>query len=345
MDAWDADWKCEAQMNQPLRRVLWVVFACVLLAGLVVIGLPPLIRSRINAGLADMQEGYVGHVDLVSIDWLTPGVTLHELRIERPQHKPGAPFMVVKRLEVAILFRSLFEPRVGLRFVEPVMTFIDARKPAQQQWGPPFNPANLREKLPFDLGAVQIADMEVHFRNFEARPKIDAYVHKVQVTASPLDNCIKNHPQGCDARADIKGRLMAGAGLRGQVQMSYDLKFLLDGFANLRNLTLSQLNPVLTRYAELDIQRGSLDLNMRMRGPRYHFTLLPDVENLDLLGGERDKTRPGRELMLGMLSGMIERRAERWSIMIDGTKGKDDLKWDLQRRPSKPPTASDVALP
>ncbi len=332
-------------MNKVWHRTLWLLLAGCVLAGLLIVGLPRLIRNQINAGLADMKEGYVGHVEDVSIDWLAPGVTLHELRVERPKHKVGAPFLVVQRLEVSIPFRSLLEPRIGLRFVAPVLSFVNGRTPAEQQWGPPFTLENLREKLPFDLGFVQLADMEAHLRDFGARPPVDAYVQKVLLTASPMDHCIKALPQGCDAKVKLEGTLFASASLRAQGKLTYDRKFAFDGQASVRKLVLKQLNPLLIQYAELDVEKGTLDLDarVRMRGPRYHATLLPDFENLEIMGGDRDKTRAGRELMAAMFSRMIERRDERWSIVIDGVKGRDNMKWDLQRR--RPPAQTDARVP
>jgi len=284
-----------------------------------------------------MKNGYVGHAEQVSIDWLTPGVTLGGLRVERPKHALGAPFLVVQQLQVVILFRSLLEPRVGLRFVQPTVNLIDGPTPGAQQWGPPFTLENLRQKLPFDLGFLQLADLALHFRNFHARPQVDAYLHKVELTASPLDHCIKELPQDCHAVADLKGVMMSGAALRAEINMSYDLKFELDGSAHVRKVLVKQLNPLLIHYVKVDMQ-GDLDLKARLRmtGSRYHVTLLPDFEDLKVMGGERDKTAGGRELFLSMIAGIVERRDERWSIVIDGTKGKDDMTWELQRRPSGP---------
>jgi hypothetical protein len=306
--------------------------------GVVVGALPPLLRGRINAGLANMKDGYAGHVQDVSVQWLEPGVTLHELRVERPRHKVGAPFLVVQRLEVEIVLDKLFDPRIGLRFVDGHVSFVDGPTRADQQWGPSFTLRDLREKLPFDLRFVQLANTEVHLRNFHARPPLDAYVHNVELTIAPLDRCIQDPPQGCHARATLRSTLMAGASLRAQLAFRHDDAFALDGSGQIRRLILTQVNPTLIHYAKLDIQEGDLDLDvrLRMRGRRYHFTLLPDFERVRIMGGERDKTYAGREMLAAMVAGIVVRHDEGWSIVIDGTQGRGDAAWKLERRGPKP---------
>ncbi len=325
-------------MGKALRVTAWVLTSIVAIVVVVVVGLPPLLRSRINAGLANMKDGYAGHVEDVSIEWLKPGITLYELRVERPRHKVGAPFLVVQRLEVEIVLDKLFDPRIGLRFVDGHVSFVDGPTPADQQWGPSFTLKDLREKLPFDLRFVQLVHTEVHLRNFHARPPLDAYVHNVELMIAPLDRCIQDPAKGCNARATLRSTLMAGASMRTQVAFRHDDGFALDASGQVRKLILTQLNPVLIHYAKVDVQEGDLDLDvrLRMRGGRYHFTLLPDFERVRVMGGDRDKTHAGREVLAAMVAGIVVRHDERWSIVIDGTQGRGDASWKLKRRGPKP---------
>lgn len=320
-----------------LRRTGWILGVSALLALGIGWAAGPLICAQINKGLADMKEGYVGHVEAVSVDWLVPGVTLHELRVERPKHKVGVPFLTVERLEVEVLFRSWHEPRIGLRFVGPVVSFVDAPRRIDQQWGPPFTLANLREKLPFDLGYAQLTDMQLHFRNFHSKPPVDSYLQKVSLTASPLDRCIQVDSRGCKAQVDLDATLMATGKLRAHATLLDDGRFSVRADAHVRRVQLPQLNPVLIRYAEVDIQKGRLDLDLtaQLTGAHYRLTLLPDFDELSVLGGQAEHTNKGRKLLLALIAGVVERRDEDWRIVIEGDRGRDNLDWKLKPRSEK----------
>jgi hypothetical protein len=323
-------------MNRKTARALgWIALSAVLLAALAAVGLPLFIRYKINSGMAQMTKGYAGHVEDVSIAWLDGTMSAHRLRIERPGRQVGAPFLLVREIQMNVLWREASKPRLGLRFLEPILNFIDAPGEANDQKGPGFTLAKLREKLPLDLGAVELENLEIHFRNFHAKPAVDTYVQNVHASAAPLDRCIQEPPVGCEAKARLEGLLMRDGKLRADINFAYDKAFALNARALLEGLTLKDLNPLLLRYADVDVQEGSLSLKSRARvdGATYRVVLNPSLKDAKVVGGNEDETKAGREIGLALAARFLERMGEDLSITLTGGPQRD-LDWDITRRES-----------
>jgi hypothetical protein len=320
-------------MNKSWRITGWVALSVLVLALLAWVGLPVIIRYQVNRGMADMKDGYVGHVEDVSIAWLDGRMSVHRLRIDRPGREVGAPFMLVKEIQMEVLWREASKPLLGMRFIEPVLNFIDAPGDANDQKGPGFTLAELRKKLPLDLGAMSIADLELHFRNFQAKPAVDTYIQNVNASAAPLDRCIQDPPVGCDAKAQLEGTLMRGGQLRAHADFAYDDAFTLGARASLRSLALKDLNPLLLKYADVDVQEGTLgaDARIRVDGSNYRVVLDPSLKDAKVIGGEKHQTKAGRELGVALGARFVERMGDELSVILKGGSGKK-MDWDITRR-------------
>lgn len=325
--------KEQRSMNKATRIMGFLGLSVVVLVLFLWLGLPSIIRLTVNKSMATMKDGYVGHAEDVSIAWLSGRMSVHRLRIERPGREVGAPFMTVKEMQMEVLMRKASKPRIGLRLIEPVVNFIDAPGEANDQTGPEFTLAELREQLPLDLGAASIVDLELHFRNFHAKPAVDTYVHHVNAIAAPLDRCIQEPATGCDARAELDGVIMKDGRLRAHSNFKYDDSFTLGARALLRGLTLSDLNPLLLKYADVDVQEGSLgaDARIRVDGSNYRIVLDPTLKDAKILGGDKHQTKAGRELGVALAARFLERKGDELSIILKGGPGKK-MDWDIEPR-------------
>jgi hypothetical protein len=312
-----------------------LVFAAVLACGVAAYLLAPwLIARRVESQLADMGEGYRGSFDAIELRALSAEIAIVGLRVERVKPRIETPFLEARELVIGIV-RNGTRLHTVLRAEAPTINWIDARNDALDQWGPPFELAKFREDLPFDLTDVKLRDATLHLRAFDADPEVDVYLKEANVHWRDLAGCLPPGGPGC--RSELTGRATAVGNARLTLRGSFDRKpeshFVVEG--KLTDLAAKALSPLLLRYAKLDVTGGSLDLEARyaLRGRRYTGLFVPRLHDLEVMGGDRQQTRFGRELGLAMVAGYFERRRGEKAIRIEGTKGKDDFDYEVVDNP------------
>jgi hypothetical protein len=289
----------------------------------------PFIVARVVRGsLSDMGGGYRGDVDSVELSLLSGEVALINLTVRKENGRVPVPFMQVPRFVVGVV-RDGGALYTRLTAVSAQLNWVDARAKAEQQWGPKFDLAQLREQLPLDLNEVRFIDGEAHLRNFEADPPVDVYVNHIDARWSHLAGCLPPGSTTCESGFRLDARIMKGAKLHAEGHFDRHHGADLDATARVVALKPAQLNPLLLRYAEVDVQQGTLDLDAHyhVRRATQRLTLIPLLEDLKIVGSEGGRTALLRELAAGAAAGFFERRKGEKAIAYHATGGEGE--WSL----------------
>lgn len=304
-----------------------------LLAFVLVLMAPAIIKNRLNAGLSDMPGGYRGTVQDVEIKLFEAGVVLHGFEIAKKDGSVKTPYLTARALEAKVV-RGVerFRPELALRILSPQVNIVDADVERRTQFGPDMTLEDIAQKLPLDLRRIAIVEGEVHLRHFEAKPPVDVYVSHLNVRGDELSRCLP--PAGaCNAKFSVRGRPMGHGSLIVTGELNHDDAWTGDARGSLTNVHLNALSPLLTKYVEIDVKSGEAGLegDLHLRGRRYFGALRPRLEGVDVLGKDSDgKRRVGREMVAGVAAHFIEKRDGRLTVRFEGEHGTDNLTFDLE---------------
>jgi hypothetical protein len=298
--------------RHPRRRRIWIGVIVGLIA-LIVVGrvvATPIVKHVVSDSLVYMKDGYTGEVRDVELSILTGEVALLDMRIFKKNGRVPVPFMDIKRFVLAAVWES-YAPRLELVATDAKISLVDAKSKAAQQWGPTFDLEDLRRQLPLELSAVRFVDGEFHFYNFEAKPRIDLAVRDLDVQWEKLTGCLPPGWAACDSTLAGEGAVMRGGrlGLKGRFDRHKGPKFF--AHANVNNLKPVQFNAMLTEYAKIDAQDGTIDVEVlyHNKPPAQRLVLVPRLYDVKIVGSERDgEVKTWRELLAGIGAGFFERR-------------------------------------
>jgi hypothetical protein len=291
---------------------------------------PAIIAKVVRGSLEDMKEGYRGDIRDVELSVLGAEVALLGLRIEKTNGKVPVPFMDIDRFVLAAVWEG-YKPRMELIAHRAKINMVDASSKAAQQWGPPFELEDLRKQLPLELSAVRFIDGEFHFRNYEAQPPVDLFAKNLDADWEKLTGCLPPGWAACNSTLRAKASVMRGGrlALRGRFDRHHGPNFYAS--AKLNELKPVQLNPMLTKYAKIDMQDGTIDADAiyQNRNDAQRLVLVPRLYDVKVLGSDdRDEIKPGREILAGLAAGFFERR--RGTKAVEYKKGaRGEGKWKL----------------
>jgi hypothetical protein len=301
-----------------------VIYLVLLVVGILVA--PTVIERAIESSLEDMPGGYQGTLEGVDLRIMSAEVALLGLKIEKKTGDIPVPFMHTKELVVGTV-RDSWKPRTTLRAVEPVINYVDSKSEAKKQTGPEFKIEELGQKLPFDLMAVTIERGQVHFRNYDTKPDLDASLSALDVQWTKLVGCLPPGSSAC--QSDLRGSatvLKNGElDLRGRFERSP--RTLFDMRAKLRDLRAAQLSPLLRHYAKVEVQKGTLELDAHYtrRESQHSALLVPRLQDFEVLGSESEGVSFVRQLGVAATAGWFERKSGKKAVEL---KTKPNGKWD-----------------
>lgn len=311
------------------RRLAWILAGLLVFLVAARFAATPIVAKVVRSSIDKMEGGYHGDIRDVEISVLGAEVAMLDMTIVKTNGLVPVPFMQIDRFVLGMTFRNL-RPRTELVAVGADVNMVDAKQKAKQQWGPKFDLADLRKQLPFELAAVRFEDATFHFRNFEASPKVDVVVHKLNAAWDNLQNCLPPGTHECDSQLTGRARVMRGGSLAldGSFDRKQGPKFLAN--ARVNDLKPVQLNPVMLEYAKIDAQEGNIDVEVRYRnqGEAQRLVLVPRLYEVKIMGSKHDgEVKLWREMAAGIAAGYFERKRGSKAIAYknDGKKGE----WSL----------------
>lgn len=292
------------------HRGWWI--ALLVLLVIVVVGrlaAPSIVKKVVTKSLHELPDGYIGNIDDVDLRMLSAEVALLNLRIEKTNGLIPVPFLQAKELVIGTVMDS-WKPRSTLHVQEPNISYVDGPNEAKSQTGPTFDLENLQKQLPFELVRVTISDGQVHFRNYQAKPDLDAYATGIDVRWDDLFACLPPGSSACHStlKGDAKVLKTGKLNLRGKFERAPAAHLHAD--VAIRDLKAVQLSPLLKQYAKIDFQKGDIDLDARYdkTGKSQSALITPKLTDIEVMGGDKDGTSAFRELGAAAAAGWFERK-------------------------------------
>ncbi len=297
----------------PASKTTWprrIVLGLVVLIVGARLAAPSLVERFVNQKLSSL-EGYTGHIDDVDLNLWRGAYQIEGIVIEKTGGKVPVPFVKMERLDLAVEWGALLDGEVVARIaaVRPELNFVKGPSKATSQDGTEADWRKTVEDLvPLRINKFTVVDGEVHYRDFHAAPKVDVMLDHVDATVSNLTNS-----------KDFSGSRVAEIGARGTLMRSGKLEVngKIDPFSkeptfditsSIEGLRLTQLNPFLKAYVNIDVEKGRLSVysDLHAKEGRFNGYIKPLVEGLDVLRWKEEDERPLEKLWQGLVGGVAE---------------------------------------
>jgi hypothetical protein len=219
---------------------------------------------------------------------------------------------------------------------KPKVNFVTAtEKPkGQQKQQEQIEPADnwtdvVKELAPFSINRFSINDGEVHYRDFSSKPQVDIYVQDLRAEARNLTNT-KEQSGSLVASFDGRGTAMGSGQLRfkGRVDpYAKDPTFEAD--MGLNKLQLTQLNPYLRAFANVDVEKGtfSVDAEFAAKKGQFEGYVKPFIEDLDVLRWNKENESFVNKIwqgIVGTVGELLEDQSRDRAAMRVPIKGRFD---------------------
>ena len=260
--------------------------------------LPYVLLKYTNKALDDM-EGYHGGVEDLDVALLRGGFTIHNLIIEKDSTNIPVPFLEVKKLDLSIHWKALFNGALVGEIVadEPVFNFAIDSTGQEVQTGSENNwVKTLKEITPVDvnLNLVTINNAQVYYKDFSQSPTVDIYIKSLYLNAKNLSNVV-DKTKRLPANIEAKG-ISVGEGnfifnaktniLKPIPDFNFDLK--------IEEANLVSLNSFAEGYANFDFEEGKFSLysEMVMDNGSYKGYIKPVLNGVNIIkrGSDKNKT-------------------------------------------------------
>lgn len=277
-------------MSRGVRIALRTVAVIVVLAIGLRLALPGLIERYVNRELA-RQPGYQARIGGVGLAILDGAFAVDDMDVKKRNGRVPVPLFHAPRVETTIDWRALLDGALVAEVVvrEPTINLVAGPTRAQTQTGAEVDWRTVVERLmPIRLNRVEIHDGSVHFRDFHADPKVDVYLHHLDLRAENLTNS-----EGLSgtrvARVALRATPMSGGVLTASAEFdpfADTPTFDFDG--SLVGARLADFNDFLRAYAGVDVEKGTMRIYAELEsgGRRFDGYLKPFFEDVEVLDAE-----------------------------------------------------------
>ena len=277
----------------------------VVIAGLVAfrLYLPTLVLNKTNAVLAKIP-GYYGHIDGVDIQLWRGAYSIEGVQLLKTGGKAPVPFVRIESMDFSIAWGPLFHGNLSgkVELDQPKINFVAGGTPAQQQTSIDKSwQDRVKELFPLRIARLGIKNGEIHFRNYQASPPIDIFIHKINLVATNLTNS-KKFTSTLKATVDADAVAMSSGDLHmHMVADPLDTGKTFKMELELKHLALTELNDFFKYYLAVNMNRGTLSLYMEGAAQNSQFAgyVKPLLENADLVKIKENAT------MLEALKGFV----------------------------------------
>ena len=251
--------------------------------------LPLVLESYANRELREL-ENYTGAVDDVDIALVAGSYTLRQLRLDKRNGEVEQPFLTADSITAGLdWFALLHGEFVGdIRMVRPVLGFVDGRTEAEDQFGiGPDWVERMNALLPFRINSFDIEDgtMSLYRTGDDGKDSVLVNLHSAELHARDFTN-IRETAEPVFATLTLDGVVQE----EGKLHLFTELDPLSDPpvltlDAEIIDLPLPSLNPLLRAYANLDAEAGLVEIftEFASRDGRFEGYVKPLVRDADIL--------------------------------------------------------------
>jgi hypothetical protein len=274
-----------------MRIKPWITAVLVVLAILVAARavLPWMLESYVNRQLASM-ESYTGGVEDIDVALIASSYTAHQLRLDKRNGEVAQPFLVAESVNFNFDWSALLHGElVGeIRVVRPVLDFVDGRSEAEDQFGAGPDWVELVDRLiPFRINNFDIEDgtLSLYRTGEDGENARLVSLHSAELHARDFTN-IRETDEPVFATLTLDGVVQE----EGKLHLFTELDPLSDPpvltlDAEIIDLPLTELNPLLRSYANLDAEAGLVEIFLEFASKEGTFEgyVKPLIRDADIL--------------------------------------------------------------
>ena len=289
-------------------KILWVLVFLVVALVVLRAMLPIWVRDYVNRKLNEI-EGYSGHIAEVDIHLWRGAYSIHHVEIKKTGGSVPVPFFSSPTVDLSVEWKALFEGAlVGeIHFEQPKVNFVNGPTNAASQ-APVDKPwtDKIRDLFPLKINRATVAGGEVHYRDFNRKPKVDVEIDQIRMVAINLTNSRKLS-ETLNAEVEIAGRPLNSGQLKANIDLDpYAAKptFALELEAS--GIPLVKLNDFAKAYAAITFEKGTLRVATAMNSKQGNFTgyFEPVFDEMVIFDPTEDTENPIDFIWQGIVGGL-----------------------------------------
>lgn len=302
-------------------RAAGLAFACLLLAFRLC--LPSAVKHEINRQLSTMK-GYAGHIDGIGISLWRGAYQIEGMAIEKKEGNLPVPFFLSPSIDIGLEWRALLTGRIVAKvgIDKGQLNFVNGPGKEQGQSGKGEDwQGVLAGLVPATINHFELHDSELHYRDPFGAPPVDVHLEALELVAENL--CSRSEGKGA-----AMGTVSATATVMKAAQFRFSSRF--DPFApaptfdyglTLEGLRLSALNPLMLRYAGIDVQEGVVDFYSEAAAADAKFKgyVQPMIKGLKVMR-PHESLRPGhilKKMLIGFLGWALKNQSGQVAAKIE----------------------------
>ncbi|TSJ42299.1 DUF748 domain-containing protein [Fluviicola chungangensis] len=287
----------ERKKRKRKRRIIWLSIISVLVIFRLI--LPYIVLKYVNGKLENLEE-YYGHVEDIDIHLYRGAYEIRDIRILKKVEKTGKigekdtiPFFKSPSIDLSIEWRAIFHGAIvgEISVEQPVVNFVKDRHKGEDVKADTADFAQLVDDLmPVTINRFDIHNGEIHFRDLEARPKLDIAMRNINITATNLTNVTDSKellPASLTASAEAyEGKFALNAKFDGLAKKpTFDMN------TSMKGLNLVLLNDMLREYGNFDVKKGNFSLYGEFAAKEGQFGgyVKPFMKDLDIVQWNKEE--------------------------------------------------------
>ncbi|WP_430403190.1 DUF748 domain-containing protein [Fluviicola sp.] len=278
----------ERKKRRKKRRIIWgSILATLIIFRLL---LPYIVLHYVNGKLENLEE-YYGHVDDIDIHLYRGAYEIKDIKIlkkvDKGAKKDTIPFFKSPSIDLSIEWSAIFKGSIvgEISVEEPVINFVKDKHKGEDMKADTADFAQLVDDLmPVTINRFDIHNGQVHFRDLEAKPKLDIAMKNINITATNLTNVTDSKellPATLKATAEAyQGKFVLNAKFDGLAKVpTFDMNVSLNG------LHLVLLNDMLREYGNFDVKKGTFSLygEFAAKEGKFGGYVKPFLRDLDVV--------------------------------------------------------------
>jgi hypothetical protein len=296
------------------RPVLFGALATLLILVVLRVGATYVLQWYVNKKL-DESPMYAGHVGDIDIQLLKGAYEIEDVEINKTEGEVPVPLFAAKEVEFSLLWSALFNGAIvgEAEMYEPQINIVDSKDASKKQTGAGGQWLQIFEDLfPFKIDKFELHNGQIHFRNYDAEPKIDIFLSELEATAENLSNR-QALTDSRLAKVQLAGRAMEASDLT--VGASFDPtteKPTFDVNVRLLQLPVLELDNFIRTYAPFDIEAGSADIvsELAARDGQLEGYVKPIVYGLEVFSWKEDIQEDMDNPLRALWEGLVDIVAE-----------------------------------
>ncbi|MDF3026792.1 MAG: hypothetical protein K0S23_1099 [Fluviicola sp.] len=278
----------EKKKRRRKRRIIWGSIIVVLIVFRLF--LPYIVLKYVNGKLANLEE-YYGHVEDIDIHLYRGAYEIKDIRllkkVDKGAGKDTIPFFKSPSIDLSIEWKAIFHGSIvgEISVEQPVVNFVKEKHKGEDVKADTADFAQLVDDLmPVTINRFDIHNGEIHYRDLEAKPKLDIAMKNINITATNLTNVTDSKeilPATLKATAEAyEGKFSLNAKFDGLAKVpTFDMNTAMKG------LNLVLLNDMLREYGNFDVKKGTFSMygEFAAKDGKFGGYVKPFLKDLDVV--------------------------------------------------------------